>query len=253
MEIQDWEADQAIALMRAAEDDNLTTKQFYDRLQEWVAPRVLVDKSPSYALDALALRKAEADFDRPRYVHLVRHPGSMIDSFERHHMEQILYLKDHTYDPRRLAELVWTISHRTVTSFLDSVPEHRWHRVRFEDLVQDPAAEMLEICRALDLPFHTELADPYQNLERKMIDGVHPESAPMGDPGFLAHGRINPSTAAPPANSVSGELGDPTLQMAAALGYHLTPAGPNGSTGRARRDSLQRQRELRNRRPGASG
>ena len=40
-------------------------------------PRILVDKSPSYALDPAVLRKAEVDFEGARYIHLVRHPLPM--------------------------------------------------------------------------------------------------------------------------------------------------------------------------------
>ena len=138
MEVEGLAADDAKAAVRAAEAEDLTTKAFYRRLQDAVRPRILVDKSPSYALDPGALRKAEADFDGPLYVHLVRHPAPMIDSFERHHMDQVMYLHDHPYGARQLAELVWTLSHRTITSFLDTVPQDRWFRLRFEDLVRIP-------------------------------------------------------------------------------------------------------------------
>jgi hypothetical protein len=65
----------------------------------------------------------------------------------------------------------------------------------------------------------------------------------MGDPGFLAHGRIDPSTADAPRATLSVPLGVPTIELAAALGYDL--ATGDAQDRRSRRDSLTRQRELR--------
>jgi hypothetical protein len=247
MEAKACDADAAIAMMRAAEADGLTTREFFGRLQEMVEPRILVDKSPSYALDPEALRAAESDFDGARYIHLVRHPLTMIRSFERLHMEQVLYLDEHSFSPRQLAELVWTLSHRTVTAFLAGVPEERWYRVRFEDLVRDPESHMRAVCARIGIPFDPALLRPYEGLESKMIDGVHPESAPMGDPGFLAHRDIDASAAAIPVDAI--ELGEPTLELAASLGYvqpSVAPSRDDGAQDRPnRRDLLARQRDLR--------
>ncbi len=247
MEISGCDAEKAKTIMRAAEDEGLTTKQFYRRLQEWVAPRTLADKSPAYALDPAALRKADTDFERARYIHLVRHPTPMINSFEKHRMEQVLYLNDHPFDSRKLAELVWTLSHRNITQFLSSVPRRRWHRLSFEDLVQDPVSQMKDLCNALDLPFHNEVAEPYEHLETKMVDGVYSESAPMGDPDFLAHGRIDPSAAdAWTSAPERSPLGDPTWEMAESFGYERPSPAHGGPRIRpSRRGSLQRQQDLR--------
>lgn len=243
MQAQDVGADEARAQMQAAEAEGLTTKQFYQRLQQTVHPRTLVDKSPSYALDPGALRKAEADFDGPRYIHLVRQPSPMIDSFVRHHMEQVLYLRDHDFTPRQLAELVWTTSHRNIAGFLSDVPDDRWVRLHFEQLVRDPAAAMRTLSDGLGLAFDDALLQPYEGLVDKMVDGVHAESAPMGDPGFLAHGRIDPSAAVAPGASVEASpLGGPTQKMAASLD---AARSSGGSPAQTRRATLARQRDLR--------
>src|SRR6185503_5975636 len=63
MEIEGLDAEAAKAAIHAAESEGVTTKAFYRRLQDAIRPRLLVDKSPSYAMDPAALRKAEADFD----------------------------------------------------------------------------------------------------------------------------------------------------------------------------------------------
>ena len=243
MDIEGVDAEAAKRLIQAATDEGLTTQAFYRRLQDSIAPRLLVDKSPSYALDPLALRRAEAIFDGALYIHLVRQPVPMIDSFERHHMQQILYLEDHPFGSRQLAELVWTLSHRTILEFLGEVPPERWVRLRFEDLVTDPATQMDALCRHLGLAFDPAVVDPYDRVDAKMVDGVYPESAPMGDPGFLAHGRIDPSTAEAADRSAWTQLGVPTRELAAQLG--VAQVGDGGDGRRGRRDALARQRDLR--------
>ncbi len=244
MEVRGLDADAAKRTMQAAEADGLTTRAFYRLLQGWVAPRILVDKSPSYALDPAALEKAEADFEGARYIHLVRHPLPMIDSFERHHMDQVLYLHDHSYDPRHLAELVWVLSHRTIIRFLESVPRDRWARLHFEGLVQEPGVQMEALCARLGLRFDPAVLQPYDGLEDKMVDGVYPESAPMGDPGFLAHGSIDASAAAAADEDDRWSLlGQPTVELAASLGYDHVPVPAQGR--RASRASLARQLEAR--------
>lgn len=257
MELESLDVNAARAEMARAVTDDLSTQQFYRRLQERAAPRLLVDKSPSYALDPGALRKAERDFAKPFFIHLVRHPVPVIWSFEKHHMDQALYLHDHDFDRRTLAELVWTASHQVVTEFLDGLPSTRWHRIHFENLVTDPEPELSRLLERLGLPFHPDVLDPYAHRERKMIDGVVPESRPMGDTRFLEHGRVLAEAAASwrhekrESNEVTeGDLGDLTLALAERLGCPVEMAPTQGPSARvaARRNSLATRRSLREQR-----
>jgi hypothetical protein len=67
------------------------------------------------------LMKAEKDFDQPKYIHLTRHPYAMVRSFEKYHMDQVLYLKEQPFSAQELGELVWIISHMNVMDFLEKV------------------------------------------------------------------------------------------------------------------------------------
>jgi len=108
----------------------------------------------------------------------------------------------------------------------------------------DPAAQMEALCRRLGLAFDPAITQPYEQLDAKMVDGVYPESAPMGDPGFLAHGRIDPSAADAAGRSApTVPLGAPTREVAARLGYDLSTDG--SADRRTRRDALARQHGLR--------
>lgn len=247
MEAKGCAAETAMQIMEDLEGKDLTTKQFYGLLQGWVGKRVLVDKSPAYALDRRALEKAEADFEDALYIHLVRHPYAMVRSFERYHMEQVLFLNQHSFLPRELAELVWTLSHRNTLEFLSLVPENRQHRVRFEDLVMHPRETMEKLCAGLGFKFHPSLVDPYSELEKKMTDGIHRDSTPMGDTRFLMRKTIDSKVAESWRGVVKDDfLGDVTWDLATAFGYDPPPSRESTSHATSRRRQFSnRQEKLR--------
>jgi amino acid adenylation domain-containing protein len=245
MQLKNCGPDEAKHLINAEEQRGTTTKQFYWLLQQWSGDRLLVDKSPSYALDADALNKAEQDFNHPFYIHLVRHPQAVIPSFLERRMDQALYLYDHDFTPRQLAELVWTVSHQTIINFLAGISPGRYFRVKFEDMVTDPRTQMEQLCTKLEIEFNEQLLNPYDSLNKKMANGVYAESTPMDDKKFFEHGRINPDaadfwkTAKEPIT-----LGEPTKQLAEYFGYQLTNSVQTDTTGASathRRRSLESQ------------
>ncbi len=241
MELEGRGPDEAKERMLELEAADLPVRDFYRGIQDRLDGRTLVDKTPSYALDPNALRRAERDFDRPRYIHLVRHPYAVVESFVSRHMEQILYLHDHPFDARELGELVWLLSHRSVGEFLDGVPSDRQHRMRFEDLVRKPEATMRGLCKGLDIPFDPSLLRPYENLEDKMVDGVHDDSTPMGDTRLLERDGIDPTMAERWRGVLEDDyLGDPTWSLAESLGYQRPAATTSSRRGAMRRSRLER-------------
>ncbi len=256
MEIKKCTVQEAKSMMQAYEDQGFTTRAFYREMQGWLGDLMLVDKSPSYVLDRQCLQKIEEDFDRPLYIHLVRHPYAMIRSFVNYHMDQILYLHPHPHTARILAELVWTLSHQTTLDFLRHVPEERVCRVQFERLVAQPQPVMEALCEQFGMAFDPAVLDPYQDMDRKMVDGIYAESIPMGDTKFFDHQRIRPEVADAWRDvCVDNSLGQVTWRVAQQLGYTspttkqtaesisptaggLTQATPTGR-------SVSRQRQLR--------
>ena len=53
-------------------------KDLYAQMQQWIAPRILVDKTPDYAMDIEVLRRAEA-FLREPPLHPSRPPSPRHD------------------------------------------------------------------------------------------------------------------------------------------------------------------------------
>ncbi len=255
MEIRSCDAEQATQIMEEFENHNYTTKQLYRVLQDWIGGRMLVDKSPSYVLDLRTLERAERDFQDPLYIHLVRHPAATVGSFESYHMDQVLYLREQAFSSRLLGELVWLISHRNAVEFLGQLPKHRQYQVRFEELVREPKRIMEDLCSRFRLPFHPDLLNPYKDVDRKMVDGIHTESKPMGDTKFLEYGEIKAGAADAWRDLSDGaHLSAITWQLASELGYQ-PPDSARGRIGelprratRPVRPSHQGLAELRRRR-----
>ena len=116
-------------------------------MQAQIAPRMLVDKTPDYAMDLEVLRRAEDIFEDPLYIHLARHPLGMIRSYEKgRFILESPFRGRHDFTARQMAELTWLISQRNITEFLRGIPAHRQHRVRFEELVAEAGAGALRGC-----------------------------------------------------------------------------------------------------------
>ena len=257
VELKGCDPEEAKHIMEEYERQELTTKRFYGLIQNWIAPRILVDKTPAYALDIAAMRKAEHDFAGALYIHLVRHPYAAIRSFESYHMDQVQFLRDHDFSPRDLGELVWTVSHQNILEFLEAVSLTRQYRMRFEDLTREPRIVMEGMCERFGLKFHPDLLEPYKNKERKMTDGLYDASTPMGDRKFLAYGAIDPKVADTWRTVAADDfLGDVTWDVAGRLGYEKPEVPKDGARNAViasrqaseRKNYMERQRQIRKRR-----
>jgi amino acid adenylation domain-containing protein len=221
MELHRCGMEEAQRRMAGAEERDLTVQAFYREIQAVLGDRLLVDKTPSYALDPDTLARAEEDFEQPLYVHLLRHPLAVIRSFERAHLEQVFFRPPHGFGSRRLAELIWLASHRNILDFLERVPAERRCRVRFEHLVRDPRATMERLGRFLGVGFHAGMLLPYEEPARRMTDGIHAVSRMLGDVRFHEHRGIDEAAADAWRQDAAGgaALGAPTRDLAQALGY----------------------------------
>ncbi|MDB9373597.1 non-ribosomal peptide synthetase [Nodularia sphaerocarpa] len=219
MQIRGCSAEEAIALMAELEAKNLTTKQFYQLIQQWLGDKILVDKTPSYSIDLETLKQAERNFQNPLYIHLVRHPYATMRSYEEARVEQT-FPYQHPFNRRELAELVWLISHENILEFLKQVPQERQYQVKFEDIVSQPQTSVEGLCQFLGLDFHPDMLQPYKEKKQRMTDGIYAQSRMVGDVKFHEHQGINPSTADTWKQYYSTDfLGDVTWRVAESLGY----------------------------------
>jgi amino acid adenylation domain-containing protein/non-ribosomal peptide synthase protein (TIGR01720 family) len=224
MEATGCDIQEAQRIMDEYESQKLTTKQLYGLLQKWIAPRILVDKTPVYPLDLEILERMETDFENTLYIHLVRHPYATVYSFVEAKLDQVFFRHEHPFPRRGLAELVWIISHQNILEFLKTVPEDRQHRVVFEDLVTRPEAIMKGICQFLDVEFHPALVRPYEG--QRMTNGIRPGAQMVGDFKFYLRKEIDPGAADRWKKFHSIDfLSDIAWQVAGSLGYErpVTP------------------------------
>jgi hypothetical protein len=160
-------------------------QSLYRALQAEAAPRTLVDKTPGYARSVPLLRRAEAWFEEPKYIHLVRHPAAAIDSFARQRLHVVL--GEPEAEPYGYGEMVWREWNRNILAFLGEVPAARQHRLVYERLVRAPETALREVCAFLSVPFEAAVLEPYA--------GGRMLAAP-GDPDIARHERIEPGLAA---------------------------------------------------------
>lgn len=190
----------------------------YARLQQLSAPRILVDKSPSYTMSLETLQRAETIFDRPKYIHLVRHPYAVIESMVRIRLDKlfspVLYGSDDV-DPFVVSEKVWVTSNRNLLTFLHEVDDDRQLRVYYEQLVSRPEETMRGVCDFLELPYDPAVIQPYDNKRERMISGI-------GDPNILKHDTVDAKLSETWRKvKLPWRLGQPAQQLAAELGYEL--------------------------------
>ncbi|NEP12052.1 MAG: alpha/beta fold hydrolase, partial [Symploca sp. SIO2C1] len=218
MEIKDLNATASQTLIEDLESQNLSIQQVYGMLQASIAPRLLVDKSPSYAINRTILERGEALFANSKYIYLVRHPYSVIESFVRMRMQKLAGLGDK--NPYQVAEQVWRKSNQNILDFLSGLEPERHHQVHYEDLVTEPQLVLSQLCEFLNIDFEPELLQPYQG--DRMTEGVHQTSLSISDPNFLKHNTIDKNLADKwKTIQLPHKLAGETQRIASQLNYQL--------------------------------
>ncbi|MGL5858297.1 MAG: amino acid adenylation domain-containing protein [Angustibacter sp.] len=198
---------------------DLTIGGFYELITRQLGHRRLIDKTSTYAMDMSALRRAGRLFPEARYLHLVRHPAGMIASYQEVKLDQV-FRHPHDFAPRQLAELIWLVSNLNVEEFLQSVPAEQQLRVRFEDLLDDPAETLRNVARFVGVPFCQSMLDPYADQATRMIDGLYPESRMAGDVKFSGFRQIERGVAEGWRGRFDlGSLSSLTLALGRGYGY----------------------------------
>ena len=239
MQARNQSAEEAQALVNRLEERACPTQEYYAMLQEWLGDRILVDKTPAYAVDPETLQRAEDYFEDAFYIHLLRHPYAMIRSFEEAKLDQLWYprlvgtdsgsLDAFPFARRQLAEMIWLILNQNIVAFLKGVAAKRQFQLRFEDVVSDPQPAMEALCVALGLEFAPAMLNPQDDKKQRMTDGLHDVSRMIGDPKFHQFKRIEASVADQWKQAYETDfLSDAALQLAQTLGYRETVAEVRG-------------------------
>ncbi|MES9990543.1 MAG: sulfotransferase [Candidatus Thiodiazotropha sp.] len=223
MQLRNWDAEQAREFASNSESDAMSCIDFYSLLQSDIGDRLLVDKTPTYAINTLILDRAEAHFENAKYIHLLRHPCGTIRSYEESKLTRMMPLMNESdFSSRMLAEMTWLLFHRNILEFFEKVPSQRIHQLKYEELLQHPETEMRKICDFLSVEFNSDMLDPYQDHKHRMADGVDTASKMSGDIKFHLHEGINTDAAFRWKQFYSETiLGHITANTARQLGYSI--------------------------------
>ncbi len=151
-----WSERQAFHYVSHLTKRDIPVKEVYRLIHQLSPKPILVDKSPSLARDIAALQRLEQTFEHPRYLFLTRHPIAAIGSMMR--VDTYPPWPRHTFSK---AEQHWQGTNANVVKFLQNVPETRWYRLSFEDLMADTETVLRQIADFLGVTYSPEMADPY--------------------------------------------------------------------------------------------
>ncbi|AFY36691.1 Long-chain-fatty-acid--CoA ligase, 6-deoxyerythronolide-B synthase [[Leptolyngbya] sp. PCC 7376] len=198
--------------------ENRSIGDIYSELQTKATGRLLIDKSPSYGSDRQTLEHSEILFENAKYIHLVRHPYAMIESFSRLRMDKLL--GDTSANPFGLAESIWTKSNQNILHLGQTLSPDKYLQVVYEDLVKNPRVVLTQICKFLGVDFDESLLNPYSG--DRLTDGLHQQSMGVGDPNFLKHKNIDPALADKWRNvQLPQPLNPTTIRLAQTFNYDL--------------------------------
>jgi hypothetical protein len=160
-----WSERQAFHYVSTLTKRDLPIPDVYRIIHGYSRKRILVDKSPTLLLDSSSLERIESHFAEPRYICITRHPYAVIESMVRLEAYPFRKLKDIT-----AAEKVWFNSNRTMRTFIDSVPRHRWHQLTYEDLMRTTEQTLQGVTDFLGASYDPAMTDPYKS--DRLIKGL---------------------------------------------------------------------------------
>ena len=191
MELRGEGLEPTLAFLSDMEEQNLSIKEVYAQLQEWAGTRQVVDKSPDYAYSRESLRRAERLFAGAKYIHLTRHPYSVIESFTRMRIDKVAGT-DYHQNPYLIAEDIWAKSNQNILDFLQEVEPSRHHLVCYEELVSEPEKVIRNLCDFLGIGFDEQLLKPYEG-NRMTVSPYIASKTSGGDANFKKRKKIDAS------------------------------------------------------------
>ena len=208
MELQELEEPAARAQVATMLEANWSTRAVYQKIQGLCAPRLLVDKSPSYPISQPALGRLARWFSRPLCLHLVRHPLACIRSWTESNFDQVFHAP-----PRHGAEMDWLVSNENI---LQVIPAEQRLLVRYEDLVVRPEEVMREVFDFVGLLFDPAVLKPYEG--KRMTDRI--SGLISGDKRFYQKKAIDAGAAEGSRRRPGdGPLCRDTIELAQSFGY----------------------------------
>jgi hypothetical protein len=234
------QSDENITAVKAwlEQQKDTPTRNLFEDLAAFAAPRALVEKSPLHVYKVEHLRRIKNACPDARYLHLTRHPRGTCESIVAQHRqmsERVRKLKARrgspdagppAVEPTLSPERMWLEPHLTIIDFLAQVPDRQWLRLRGEDLLADPDRYLLEIAGWLGIATDADALAAMKHPETSPFAKMGPPSARFGnDPSFLEAPELRPyrhrfeDLDGPLNFDAKAVLGEEVKALAQLLGY----------------------------------
>lgn len=207
---------------------NWSARRLLHHLAERTGSRILIDKSPSTALNPANLKRLQLNFPDARILHLVRHPRATCSSI--HQLRQkTAHNREYAQADELSPEQLWLRIHRNILDFTERLPLGQGLRIQGEQLLTEPERYLAQITEWLGLSGDTHSLQAMLHPEASPYAGIGPSNARFGnDPNFLRNPRyakrpIPPQQLEGPLewqrNDAQG-FSTQTLAIARRFGYH---------------------------------
>jgi hypothetical protein len=213
-----------------------TTAEVHQELCARIAPRALVQKSPRYMRRLTYMMDMLEAFPKARFVHLLRHPRGMSESYLKLNDLPLQLLAcaecgavDRT-GPKPVADpqILWHDYNLRILRFEEMVHPDRWLRVNGEDFFSDLDNQLSRLCEWLGVSTDPDAIEAMKHPEDSPFACFGPVNALVGnDPNFLRSPHLRPYKRRP--ESLEGPLSwrddgksfhPRVIEMARSFGYH---------------------------------
>jgi hypothetical protein len=169
-----------------------TTVQMLDWIEEQVAPRRIVDKSPVTVRSPEMLQRLYRMRPDASFLHIVREPGAVCRSIDRLH-ETIDAETGTSLRSRVDAEQVWLKCNDNVRAFKASLPPGQCMTLQGEAFLGEFQTYAPQVCDLLGISSDKQALDAMLHPETSPYACIGPENAKYGnDPNFLEHPAFTP-------------------------------------------------------------
>jgi Sulfotransferase family len=197
-----------------------------DALLARIQPRAAVEKSPENVATPVALRRLTAAYPRARYLHLTRHPASALHSMREHWRRRMPGQTVADLDSCCAAS--WLDINERISRFGATLSADRYLRLRAEDVLNQPVAQLRLVARWLGVPADDDAVAAMRHPEQSPFACPGPSGTGVeggSDPGFLASPAPRPAVLPETLDQPAGWMLDPALwsmaaEMAAQFGYN---------------------------------
>jgi sulfotransferase family protein len=209
--------------------EDWSTQRLAQYLAEAVAPRAMVDKSPSNLRSPENLQRMAQIFPDAKYLHLTRHPHSNCESIYRNYQGWMAkgWLSDRVATQGARLEQLWFRTNRQFLDMSMTLGPRRYARVQGEALVAEPDVYLPQIAAWLEIDTSAAAIEAMKHPEASPFSCVGPANAPGGNNvGFLEAPALRKYT--PKASSLHAHLpwvspdahfAPETVALAHRLGY----------------------------------